>query len=257
MALAATGLAIGWRRWRAETLLLAVFPLAYLALLLPKAVYVERLSVPLLPFLSLFAALGSLALVERVGPASLRPVCLAILMALAVAQPVSYDLQHNRLLTQADTRVLANEWVQANLPANSRLRVENYSLLDLSSEHLAHTPNADNLKIEGLPIGRAVEQLQRAAEGEADYFVSDSFSQGELHSPQPRWQDLMNRYQRAYQNLTEHAQLVKEFSPGVGGRDVPYSPENAFTPFWNLEQFERPGPTVQVYRVAQRDLGPR
>src|SRR5207249_8073715 len=129
--------------------------------LLPKAVYVERLSVPLLPFLSLFAALGSLGLVERIGPASLRPVCLSILMAFAVAQPVSYDLQHNRLLTQADTRVLANEWAQANLPENSRLRAENYALLDLSSEHLAHTPNAANLKIEGLPIGRAVEQLQR------------------------------------------------------------------------------------------------
>ena len=32
-----------------------------------------------------------------------------------------------------------------------------------------------------------------------------------------------------------------------GGREVPYSQDEIFTPFWNLEQYDRPGPTIRIY----------
>src|SRR5439155_23995768 len=121
LALTLLGLCTIWRAGRAETAVLCAFPAAYLLFLLPKSVFFARLVVPLLPFVSLLAGYAVALAVGWLRPAW-RPAGLVLLSAAALAQPLAFDLMHNRILLQTDTRILANEWVQANLLPGSRLR---------------------------------------------------------------------------------------------------------------------------------------
>src|SRR5207248_3775265 len=145
------------RTRRPALILLLAFPLAYLAFLMPKALFFPRFAIPLLPACCLLAAFGACELADRLRPAR-RQAGLAALLAAALAQPLTNDLLHNRILMETDTRILASEWVQANLPRGSRLKVEDYSLRDLSSGSLTYTANAAKLRIELLAGERAVEQ---------------------------------------------------------------------------------------------------
>jgi hypothetical protein len=253
LGLALLGAALGWHTRRAETLLLLAFPAAYLLFLLPKALFFPRFALPLLPFLALLAAFGVADLAGRLGGSAARQQsALAGLLALAAVQSLANDLLHNRLLLHADTRILANEWVQASLPRGSHLKVEDYSLRDLSTQARTYTPNTAELHIERFEGSPEADSARYFAERNVQYVVTSSFAYDRylLDPPSPSQRESSLRYQRLHRSLEQRAELVARFSPGVGGQEVPYSLDNSLTPFWMLERYERPGPTIRIYSRA-------
>jgi hypothetical protein len=235
---------------RAAALLLVAFPLVYLAVLLPKALFFPRFLIPLLPNLCLLAACGALALAGRL-PRRWRGAGLGLLVALALLQPLGNSLLHNRLLLQADSRVLANEWVQTNLPPGSRIKVEDYSLRDLSTASRTYTPNRAELKIERFEGSPETEQARTFAERGIQYVATSSFAFERylLEPPLPGQRESGERYQRLHRSLERRAELLATIGPGPGGVAVPYRLDDVLTPFWNLDQYERPGPTVRIYSL--------
>src|SRR5207247_9061847 len=115
LALALVALCTIWRAGRAAAVVLCAFPAAYFLFLLPKSVFFARLVVPLLPFTSLLAGYAVALAVGGLRP-TWRPAGLVLLSAAALAQPLAFDLLHNRTLLQTDTRILATHWLQANTP---------------------------------------------------------------------------------------------------------------------------------------------
>src|SRR5439155_21328942 len=99
LGLALLGLLLVWRASRAGSVVLCAFPAAYLLFLLPKSVFFARLVIPLLPFVSLLAGVAVAGLVCRLRP-SWRPAGLLVLLTVALAQPLVFDLLHNRIVTQ-------------------------------------------------------------------------------------------------------------------------------------------------------------
>jgi hypothetical protein len=104
-----------------------VFPGVYLGLISLFEMKAERYVLPLLPLAAVFAAALSVELVRRWLPArpALRAAALAAL-TLAMAGPslVAYARGLDRL--RGDTRTLAREWIEANVPPGSFIVTEGY-----------------------------------------------------------------------------------------------------------------------------------
>jgi hypothetical protein len=251
LALALVGLLLACRQQLRAAAVLLAFPMAYLLFLLPKALFFPRFALPLLPFCSLLAAYAASKLVGRLQP-EWRLIGIATLLTAAIAQPLANDLLHNRLLLEKDTRVLANEWIQGNLPPGSRLKIEDYSLRDSSTHSRMHIPNTAGLRIERFEGSPEADNARYFAERSVQYVVTSSFAYERylLEPPSPSQQEAAQRYQRLHRSLDQRADLVVQFSPGRNGQEVPYRLEDMMTPFWSLEQYERPGPTVRIYSLT-------
>jgi 4-amino-4-deoxy-L-arabinose transferase-like glycosyltransferase len=237
---------------RAAGVLLVAFPLVYLAFLLPRALFFPRFLIPLLPNLALLAACGAVVLAGLLAR-RWQPAGLALLVALALLQPLGNSLLHNRLLLQTDTRIVANEWVQANLPSGSRVKVEDYALRDLSTASRTYTPNRAELKIERFDGSPETEQARTFAERGVQYVVTSSFAFERylLEPPLPGQRETGERYQRLHRSLERRAALIATIGPGPGGGPVPYRLDDVLTPFWSLPDYERPGPTLRIYSLEQ------
>ncbi len=236
LALGLVGLGLAWRARPAQTVFLLAFPVVYLSFLMPKPLFFARFTLPLVPVLCLLAALTAVKIAGKVR-AAWRPGIVAALAAALVAQSIANDLAHSRLLLQTDTRVLASQWVQNNLPRGSRVWVEDWAVYDVSGR--SYTPRAAELRLQRFEDAVGIEDARYFTARDAQYVVTSSFPEESL--PQ-EW-----GLQRAHHVLAEQAKLAARFGPGLGGRDVPFSVENMNTPFWSLQQYERPGPTVEVY----------
>jgi len=90
-------------------LALAVFALAYFAYLLTLDAHFDRYVLPLVPVLG--------ALAGRV-----RPLAAVALVLLAV--PLAWSIGDVRELTRTDTRLVARDWIERNIPAEARVAVE-------------------------------------------------------------------------------------------------------------------------------------
>ena len=161
LAFAAAGLILGWREQRRAILLVVAFPLAYLAFLLPKALFFARFALPLLPFCCLLAALGTVHLVQ-LARVEWRRALLMVLVPATLAQSLANDFLHDRLLTVRDTRVLAAHWVQDNLPPENRLKMGDYTLQDTSWRHRTNLPTEIEQRIGPLDLSTSNDEVPRA-----------------------------------------------------------------------------------------------
>ena len=82
-----------------------------------KSVFV-RYMIPVIPILCVSAGVAIARLADVLG----RPPWSMSALAVLVALPTLWDtVQHNRLLSRADTRNLATAWIEGNVPAGARI----------------------------------------------------------------------------------------------------------------------------------------
>lgn len=114
-------LIVDWRRG----LLLLSFPLPFF-LFITNTFPASRYLNPILPFMALFAAFALVRLVERV---TRRGAVLWALVGLIAIPPAAASLRTVLFMREADTRTLARTWIEANIPANSTVLVQPYSVM--------------------------------------------------------------------------------------------------------------------------------
>ncbi|MEO5822309.1 MAG: glycosyltransferase family 39 protein [Vicinamibacteraceae bacterium] len=118
---AIVGLVLLSRRRPWQAILLASFPVAFL-LFLSHTVAASRYLNPALPFLAVLAGAG-LAMLARPGR-------LAAILALMLALPAAWHShQIGRFFSQADTRTLAQAWIETHVPPGSTVLVQPYSVV--------------------------------------------------------------------------------------------------------------------------------
>lgn len=105
---------------------LALVPLAYVAFLSVYPYRAQRNLVIILPFLCLAGASVAWQSVRRLSRRLALVAYAALICALAAPGLVAC-VRHDHLLAQPDTRTLALEWIEANLPARSHIAREEYT----------------------------------------------------------------------------------------------------------------------------------
>jgi hypothetical protein len=245
LTLALVGLILLVRRAPRQAAVLVAFPLVYLLFMLRTELFFVRFALPIVPFLCLFAA-AAVVLVARALPGSRqRLLAGAALTLVALVQPTCNVILHNALVTRDDTRDLAAQWALENVPPGTKLSIEDYSIRDRRPRPYGGPSwqlDTDMFDVNDVRGGDPVASLR----GPRKYVVVSSFQFERFAGNAPK----LARQTAFYDALEREGRLVASFGPGHGGAPIPFDLEDLYTPFWGLERYERPGPTIRIYEVG-------
>jgi 4-amino-4-deoxy-L-arabinose transferase-like glycosyltransferase len=195
---ATVGLAWLLLRDRGRALVAASFPLAYFAFMGAYPVHFDRNMTALVPVLAILAGVG-VAVIARAaaklaaagGDRAARLAAAAAagtLVALAALPQAAATEAHMARLALPDTRVLAKQWIEANLPAGSRIAREQY------------TPTLDTTRFDVVDLGYFGLGLSTDLES-FDYLVASSGDYGRFFSPRTRYPDMHARYSEIFRRF--------------------------------------------------------
>ena len=253
-------------RWR-EALVLLAFPLLFYGSTFTSQTLFLRYMLPILPFVCILAAVGTVHLLDRVSPERVRVVTVVILLLLAV-EPISRDVRLNTLLGRTDSRVLATAWLENDAPDRAvgvHQTGEHWAHLELPAEASIHAEVAERLQLPAnTPEAQRRRDFRRA---QAEALRDDARARGFGFVPvdstavvggeRPEYivileSDLI-RYSRVPELVRDVVAAEYErvhHTPGVpvGGTGW-YDQHDAFyLPFASFDGVARPGPDVTVYR---------
>jgi len=222
------------------SILLLSFPLFYYASMGSTRHYFARYALPLLPFGAVFGAEALLvvsAWVRRRRVRWGRRLAMALAIA-AIAQPLAWTIRHDVVLTRQDTRTLAKEWIEANIPAGAKIATDWPVYEPPLSREMYEVNTRGGEGLSGRPLAWYREQ-------DFDYLIASSFIY--RISLLDKVQDARRR--AFYAALDEELELVQQFSPGEGNVEPPFVFDEVYGPWISLWHRERPGPVLKIYRV--------
>jgi 4-amino-4-deoxy-L-arabinose transferase-like glycosyltransferase len=248
-------------------------PLAFLIFMGTQGRFFGRWLMPIFPLVCILAAYLVVRAVDALAARrpALAPVLLAAGAVALCGQGLVYSLHSGLVLSRADTRNLARDWMVAHVPPHSRIVVEPV-VPDAWAQDLGHPASftANGNRWSKFPTSRTnvakdgrtflgagaivnIEDYERELQpGLIDlyeskgycYVVSGSTQSGRAEA-QP---GQVPRAVAYYAELERRADKVAEFSPYRSG----HGPV-AFNFDWSFDfyplAYERPGPVMTIYRL--------
>jgi hypothetical protein len=288
---ALAGAAIELRRDRLRGLILASVPLVLFAYLSLQARYFGRWLLPAYPALAMLCAVA-LARASELVPAGRRPAlvraaALAAVTVIVLAQPLAADVRTAGVLGREDTREQARAWLADRFPPELRIAIEPA----VPGRYYRSNPEGRVPDwLSRCPARREWSLPGWSYEGAGGTRVCVQYKPGQFARPDggvrassyhlvlsPDVIDDYRRYgyclvmtlgvvrQRAldtgarkvhgyYRRLERESRLVAEFSPYHPGKGpVPFSFDLSYN--YYPTQYDRPGPTVRVYRLDRCEQG--
>jgi hypothetical protein len=252
---------------------LAPAPVVFLLFMGTQGRFFGRWLMPIFPLVCILAAYLVVRAVDAIAARrpSLAPVLLAVGVVALCGQGLVYSLHAGLVLSRADTRNLARDWLVANVPERTRIVVEPV-VPDSWAQDLGHPSalTANGYRWAKFPTSRTnvardgsihlgaggivnIEDYERELQpGLIDlyerkgycYVVSGSTQRGRAEA-QP---DQVPRAVAYYAELERRADKVAEFSPYRRG----HGPV-AFNFDWSFDfyplAYERPGALMTIYRL--------
>ena len=210
-ALAGLGVGLALVRRRRSELLLLSFPLCYFVAIGSARLRWDRWIIPVLPFMTIFAAHGVVTLVGTVH--FRRNLLLSLAAVLLAIMPTAQILRYDYRQSQDDTRTLARRWVESNISLGARIAQDWYSGV-LSRERY------DVLEIPTL----SANPPRFYEEQGFKYLIVSSYMYGRYLAEPQKYPDNV----AFYTWLFENRRLVHEIAPDD----------------WN-----RPGPTIKIFEI--------
>ncbi|MBC8263565.1 MAG: glycosyltransferase family 39 protein [Anaerolineales bacterium] len=243
------GLIVITLRRQTGDLLVLSFIAIYLAFLSRSPYYASRYLVPFLPGLCVFAAAGIhwLAGWRRRQWNTSVAVIYGLIISLAILQPLASAIRHDYLLTQKDTRTIAKDWIETNIPAGTKVAVDwQKHAPPLRTMADAFPPGDVPYDVmEAGGIGLPCYSLDEYKDANVSYLVMSSFID-DLMLSSPADSEAKRLFHKA---LDDSCELVYEVKPYSGRNKPPFVFDQIFGPVTSLWRFERPGPTIKVYKV--------
>jgi hypothetical protein len=244
----------------------AAFPVGYLLLLGNVSFVFVRYFASIAPFVALFAGYAAVVVGRLVSPR--RPLIgLGVIIILVGAGPAVRSVQYDLLRGRTDTRILAGEWIQANVPPGTPITLPN----KVRYPNPVLPPDAGRLR---LAYGKklAPELLKRGlGDPRKTYPASYLGFFGAWHGTwQPKPGLVVSAEHPVVGMKTAPQQLdrlraagaapIAKFV-GVRGALPPstlYDPLSAdYFPMTGFGAVERPGPTLTIWRVPAPDAEAR
>jgi 4-amino-4-deoxy-L-arabinose transferase-like glycosyltransferase len=194
-----------------KVLLFLSFPTAYLFLVSLGAVKNDRTVLTIVPFLCMLAgafldrALGVLQIrMESNRRATAMSFFAAALVVLALLWPAWQAAQINTRFMHEDVRTTVTQWMEAELPAGSRIVGEYYSPLLVDSAHHFRW------------IDRAIDQPIEWYQQNADYVVFVENRYGGFYLDPSRYAAEVGSYEEMFKRFSP----VREFQGGALGNPI-------------------------------------
>jgi hypothetical protein len=247
---ALTGFVVSFSRLKRYWPTIFVFPLLYFAIIGVVGMTFLRYSVVLLPYLALFSALGIVLVADWFGsaiPKLKKNLVLVAICGFVVVVPLVNAVMQNVLLSRPDTRLLAKQWVESNVPEGAHIATQWYGPPLATPDD----PEAGSLRVYDVDIidpFRSTSELYTLSYYQSqgvDYVILSSFiyqlSRVDLqeHAERTRFYDMLN----------EEATLVASFSPYANEQEPLFVFDEIYSPVVSLWQRERPGPVIKIYRL--------
>lgn len=198
IGLAFIGLAISFLKKEKPFLLAGSFAIPYFVLISSFPVRFPRNLIPLIPFVSLYAAWALLFLFEwaasylKKGRSQVaQPTLITLILVLSIGATICFPLVQDywklRELAREDVRTVAAKWIVKNIPAGSKIAAESY------------TPF--------LPVEKFDIQYFRYIaknppsfykEQEFDYLILSSAMYGRFFKNSSRYEEYVNEYRRIF-----------------------------------------------------------
>ena len=234
-----------------------------------------RYMIPVLPILCVAAGVAVARLADGLDRRWWSMSAIVVLLAL----PTLWDtVQHNRLLSRADTRNLATAWIEGNVSAGSRIALvgSEYGYPRLRPTTGWKRARLADLEAAGASAGRLRAQLRHGTTvNEPSYDLIEvrqdnpqnlrsvwmAHSAGTLVDSSIRWvvtQEHPLPFSRVPTALQESLQQVAfevvSFDPFTAvGEEPQYDPIDAFyTPLAGFVAVARPGPLLRIYKLNGR-----
>ncbi|MCL4531632.1 MAG: glycosyltransferase family 39 protein [Actinobacteria bacterium] len=260
------------RRFRSTALMVLAYPIFHYVMFATTAPSLEqRYMLPAVVLLALPAGLAASNLLSwldgRMGGLG-RPHPATVVVAVVLAALVSIPaLRYDGVLARTDTRTLAKNWIEANIPAGSDVAVESYTpplspdLETLKAQQQSNPGslgNRDQWVLEnGLPAGEIAYRLTRlnlvdtspdvdnispyVATHYHRYYVVSDF----------RWKSEQLGHLALEAYLSRNGRVIKAFYPSIDEGYVPSDMlNNMEDPLNELWKVDRPGPRVEIYEVS-------
>ena len=227
---------LGWALWRRTRLdvMVAPYAIVYFVYIGTWKELADRYLLVIVPLLILLAARFCVDLVA-LWPRRRRvvaPLVAAVLVA-AFVLPLASSIAYDRTLSGADTREVAREWIQGNVPPGALIAVENYGPPLVREDLLEHYRAAGldpvayrlvRLKLPAPGVPERSRDLDRLRERGVEYVVVSSRIRDRVLAAPEVYPTIVDFYRR----LDAETELVKEFRPGPGER----------------------GPVLSLYRIS-------
>jgi 4-amino-4-deoxy-L-arabinose transferase-like glycosyltransferase len=243
-------LGVGLALWRHkdEDILAMYTPLVFYGFLGYYKLGAARYILPVYPFLVLLAAR---CLVAAVAHSERRRLLLTSAAAvLLLWQPLANSVWCDYIFTQKDTRTLAKEWIETNIPPESILVVERWGnppLYDLYHAPVKGEPAYWVYRI--YSFGMDMENnLQVYLNEGAEYAVINNYNYDEVYEDPA----IEQKRRHEYQLIERLGQLAKEITPYRGGYKPPVgylAEQDGYTPLADVQYRDRPGPVIWIYKV--------
>ncbi len=250
--LSLAGVVVALLRHKPQDVVLLSLPVVMYAVMGWQQMYFARFILPIVPALLVLGASLLEKFVVSFTPNNKRAtMAMSIAALFVIAQSLASSIRHDILLTRQDTRTLAKEWIEANIPAGARIAVDwptHGPPLSTPEKAVPYSDTIYDVTVVG-GTGLADHPIAWYREQGFDYLIASSFIYNiPLVYPQ---RDAGRR--AFYASLDQELELVQEFRPYAGDAELPFIFDEIYGPAISLWQRERPGPTLRIYRVKEQE----
>jgi hypothetical protein len=244
------------RKREAKIAILLTFPFLYFLLIISANHFFARYVLPLLPFLAVFTAEGVAVIYkwvrERISNPGIAYLIAGMLLTAAVSIPLLKSIQYDLLLTRMDTRTIAKDWIEKNIPEGSKIAVDwsifapplytgdlvvpwvpasgkKYDVVSMQYDHFLHSYSPDWYRQVGF-----------------NYLIASSF----IYNLEFVSNEEQSQKENFYASLAKEFKLIKVVSPySEGALEPTWVYEEVYGPTIGLWQREHPGPTLKIFQV--------
>jgi len=255
LALAFVGLLrrglLALRQRDAIPVLLLSFPVTYFLIMGATDHYFARYALPLVPFVALLAAEVVVMFTDWMGVerTDLKWGFGALLVFAVVAQPLSSSIRHDLLLTREDTRTLAKNWIEANVPEGSKIAVDwpvHGPPLATPEQAVPQSNRLYDVLIAG-GTGLSEHPVGWYQDQGFDYLIASSFIYNIALVDEQQ-----DKARKAfYASLDRELKLVNVLDPRKGDAKLSFIFDEIYGPAASVWQRDRPGPTLKIYQVER------
>jgi 4-amino-4-deoxy-L-arabinose transferase-like glycosyltransferase len=254
------GWLILWFKSKKIWLVFSLWPVLYITVLYLFFHHEARYLILIIPWLAFLAAYGFYSFFNKLSATIGSRTIAGAILSLVFLYPLFIAVQYDYLLSQKDTRLLAKEWIEKNIPAGSKiitdwseikltaskesllkqkeidkssLRTDDRVLLLLDDKQYPQ-PAFDVLRLHFIGDKLPVDLKQYFLERDYKYFVIQYWQGDELT--------------KQAQDIISQAASIKRFDSGL--KDVSYNINGNFEQnIFIIFLLKRLGPIVEIYQL--------